>query len=383
MRTVGALSGVMLAMVSASAVQAQATGRVSVVSGSATDQRGVRSTALTIAPSISYSRDPRVGIVFFGSATQFAEDVLAYGGGAALSARVPVSGPLAVTSSVHGSLTQTSFDATFGAGDAIGALEVSHRGFAIEGGVHLAQGYTSSVTPVAPAPVPGTVRRRTVARYGVGPRYAASWTAPTMRADRALQLFARSSPLRVDDSVIRDDEIGAGAVLGRLTLRGLLGRRDASAEQLDYTQWSASVDLTQNLALDVSGGNYPSDRLSGALGGWYLTTGLSVKWGGPPRAREIKVRGVAAPARGMTRVAIEAPDAERVELAGDWNDWQRVPARRADDGVWYVDLSLAPGEYRYTFVINGSEWRVPKGAVSADDGFGSKVAWVTVRDTRR
>jgi hypothetical protein len=51
---------------------------------------------------------------------------------------------------------------------------------------------------------------------------------------------------------------------------------------------------------------------------------------------------------------------------------------RADNGVWYADLNLPPGEYRYAFRIDGKEWRVPEGVAAADDEFGGKSAWLTV-----
>jgi len=68
-----------------------------------------------------------------------------------------------------------------------------------------------------------------------------------------------------------------------------------------------------------------------------------------------------------------------VEVAGDWDSWTLAPATRASNGVWYVDLSLKAGEYRYAFFVDGKEWRVPEGTVAVDDGFGGKSAYVTVR----
>jgi 1,4-alpha-glucan branching enzyme len=77
-------------------------------------------------------------------------------------------------------------------------------------------------------------------------------------------------------------------------------------------------------------------------------------------------------------VSISAADADRVELAGDFSKWQSIAATRADNGVWYVDLDLPPGEYRYAFRVNGKEWRVPEGVAAVDDEFGGKSAWLTV-----
>jgi 1,4-alpha-glucan branching enzyme len=87
---------------------------------------------------------------------------------------------------------------------------------------------------------------------------------------------------------------------------------------------------------------------------------------------------IAPPARGMTRVAIRAGEARRVDLAGDFSKWQPIAARRADNGVWYVDLDLPPGEYRYAFRVDGKDWRVPEGVAAVDDEFGGKSAWLRV-----
>jgi hypothetical protein len=47
--------------------------------------------------------------------------------------------------------------------------------------------------------------------------------------------------------------------------------------------------------------------------------------------------------------------------------------------VWYADLKIPPGQYRYAFRVNGIEWRVPDGATAVKDDFGGKSAWLTVR----
>jgi 1,4-alpha-glucan branching enzyme len=80
----------------------------------------------------------------------------------------------------------------------------------------------------------------------------------------------------------------------------------------------------------------------------------------------------------MTRLALRAPDARVVELAGDFTEWKFVAASRAANGVWYADLRIPPGQYRYAFRIDGTDWLVPDGATAVDDGFGGKSAWITV-----
>jgi hypothetical protein len=58
-----------------------------------------------------------------------------------------------------------------------------------------------------------------------------------------------------------------------------------------------------------------------------------------------------------------------------------VSTTRASNGVWFADLRIPPGQYRYAFRVNGTTWMVPDGAQAVDDGFGGKSAWLTVGDS--
>ena len=75
-----------------------------------------------------------------------------------------------------------------------------------------------------------------------------------------------------------------------------------------------------------------------------------------------------------------APQAASVSLVGDFNDWDptRAPMQTAQ-GVWATVVNLAPGRYRYAFLVNGVEWRADPGAPAAkDDEFGTPSSVVTV-----
>jgi chromosome partitioning protein len=55
--------------------------------------------------------------------------------------------------------------------------------------------------------------------------------------------------------------------------------------------------------------------------------------------------------------AIEAPDAHRVQLAGDFNGWALEGNEMTPTGtVWTRVLKLQPGRYRYRYVVDG-DWR--------------------------
>jgi 1,4-alpha-glucan branching enzyme len=92
---------------------------------------------------------------------------------------------------------------------------------------------------------------------------------------------------------------------------------------------------------------------------------------------------VARPPAGATRLALAAPEASRVEVAGDWNGWQLVALTRSTNGVWYADLPIPSGVYRYAYRIDSKTWEVPKGVAAVNDGFGGKSAWLTVRESGR
>ncbi|ACG75004.1 glycoside hydrolase family 13 domain protein [Anaeromyxobacter sp. K] len=77
------------------------------------------------------------------------------------------------------------------------------------------------------------------------------------------------------------------------------------------------------------------------------------------------------------RLALAAPDARVVRVAGDFNGWKPevTPLRRGADGVWTVEVPLRPGRrYEYMFVVDGSWTTDPGARALADDGFGGKNA---------
>jgi chromosome partitioning protein len=56
-------------------------------------------------------------------------------------------------------------------------------------------------------------------------------------------------------------------------------------------------------------------------------------------------------------LALDAPEAKEVYIAGDFNDWKTDDTSRLkkEDGTWKIKMSLVPGRYRYRFVKDG-EW---------------------------
>ena len=85
------------------------------------------------------------------------------------------------------------------------------------------------------------------------------------------------------------------------------------------------------------------------------------------------VRIAAAPAvtaEGVT-FTIEAPAAAHVQLAGDFNEWTPEGSEMEAVGlVWKKTLQLAPGRYRYRYVIDGEWYSDPHNAAVEPSPFG-------------
>jgi Glycogen recognition site of AMP-activated protein kinase len=86
------------------------------------------------------------------------------------------------------------------------------------------------------------------------------------------------------------------------------------------------------------------------------------------------------------RLIFLAPRANRVAVTGDFASWDPngIPlAGPHGDGVWSVELRLAPGLHHYVFIVDGTEWRPdPNAASQVDDGFGQKNSVLVVPGPR-
>lgn len=51
-----------------------------------------------------------------------------------------------------------------------------------------------------------------------------------------------------------------------------------------------------------------------------------------------------------------APDAQKVYLAGDFNNWDSSAnlMKRDKKGTWKTSVSLMPGRYEYRFLVDGN-----------------------------
>jgi 1,4-alpha-glucan branching enzyme len=72
--------------------------------------------------------------------------------------------------------------------------------------------------------------------------------------------------------------------------------------------------------------------------------------------------------------AFTAPEANSVQLVGDFTHWLRNPInlKKGAKGIWRTNVPLARGNHRYKFLVNGQwqdgpEYAIRVGAQSGSD----------------
>jgi hypothetical protein len=94
------------------------------------------------------------------------------------------------------------------------------------------------------------------------------------------------------------------------------------------------------------------------------------------------LESAALPSTILVRFELIAPTADRVSLAGSFNDWQPDGVqltKNPETGVWTGTVPLRPGEHQYMFVIDGAEWIPdPDAHAQVDDGFGQTNSVIVV-----
>jgi chromosome partitioning protein len=102
----------------------------------------------------------------------------------------------------------------------------------------------------------------------------------------------------------------------------------------------------------------------------------------PAAAPAAPPEGVTFTPEGVT-FTIEAPAATRVQLAGDFNGWMPDGSEMEAVGlVWKKTLKLAPGRYRYRYVIDGEWYSDPHNAVVEPSPFGGEDSVLVLDQSR-
>jgi hypothetical protein len=223
-----------------------------------------------------------------------------------------------------------------------------------------------------------------------GPQTTTSMEIGGTATFSGVEATATVVPSRVDESRYTDYSIYLRRE-GRLTLELSGGHRTLrSGDPESWVGGSAEFGLGGPLTLVAAAGEFPSDVAQGFPGGRYLTIGMRI--GGRARsalpsrdapriARPLPWPGASLAVRdlggGRRQLIVAATGAERVEVAGDFSDWEPLALTR-DGRLWKVELTLPPGIHKINIRIDGGAWRVPPGTVPSADEFGGEVGLLTV-----
>ncbi len=195
-----------------------------------------------------------------------------------------------------------------------------------------------------------------------------------------------------------DAELALRAAWRRLELTAGAGHRWWRGQGTGDESWASvglALQIVRQLAFTATAGRFPSDPARGFGDGRYLQVGARVGnpfgseaegWAlrqayrsRPPIAVPV-VRGFEVRTALAVRLfVVQAPAANRVELAGDFTDWEPVPFRRAPDGTWQLERVVPAGSHQFNLRVDGGRWGAPPGVPMVRDEFGG-VAGVLVLD---
>ena len=78
---------------------------------------------------------------------------------------------------------------------------------------------------------------------------------------------------------------------------------------------------------------------------------------------------------------IDAPDANKVCIAGQFNDWntKSMPMKKSKDGKWRVKMNIPKGKYEYKYFVDGAWAQDISGADMCPNPYGTNNCVLTVQ----
>jgi hypothetical protein len=164
-------------------------------------------------------------------------------------------------------------------------------------------------------------------------------------------------------------------------------RADGSLET--WASGSAAFWLAPRAAVVASAGRALADEPRGVPSVRYLSVGLRFGWRPARDGSVLHVRqapgeevaervDIRATGDSLRVVIVRQPAASRVEIVGDFTDWEPVEMAGAPNGEWRIERVIAPGPHRMAIRVDGGPWRVPSNLPHVADDFGGEVGIVIV-----
>jgi hypothetical protein len=158
-------------------------------------------------------------------------------------------------------------------------------------------------------------------------------------------------------------------------------RRDPGAEHLVERGGSATVVFwpTATRALMVNVASQLPDFVHGSDAAQSITVGVRLNEPSPLAERALRARPTIQTAgEGDSRtVRVRAPGARRVEVMGDFSDWEPVELAPSGD-VFSGTVPMSPGTRRIVVRLDGGAWAPAANTPAVDDDYGGRVGLLLV-----
>jgi hypothetical protein len=158
-------------------------------------------------------------------------------------------------------------------------------------------------------------------------------------------------------------------------------RRDPGAEHLVERGLSVTAALWQSptRAVVIGVASELPDFVHGADAARSLNVGIRLNEPSPAVARARRTRPIIqVSGDSATRmVRVRAPGAQRVEIMGDFSEWEAVELTPAGD-VFSVTVAMSAGTRRVVVRVDGGDWLPAANTPAVDDDFGGRVGLLLV-----
>lgn len=179
---------------------------------------------------------------------------------------------------------------------------------------------------------------------------------------------------------LRQPGLTPGTSLGDQT-----GSTPSSHGTLSSTWWMVEATwwAMDRIGLVGSVGRQPTDPWLASTGQSFLRVGFRAALQrrrsepmlvAPSRLAAFRAR---RESREVVEFTLMAPEAQRVELMGDFTDWAPVTMKKEGD-LWKVRLPATPGLHRLNVRYDGGAWRAPPVARIFKDEFGQESGEVMI-----
>jgi len=235
--------------------------------------------------------------------------------------------------------------------------------------------------------------------FGSEPRPAAVLALGVWLLRTNKTMFVSLDRTRVGDTVYSDLRSSGRWHKDKFVLEGILGARfwSTGGGRGIFGEGSAILSFSPAAALVLSGGRYPTDVVSGSIAGRYIS--LAIRLGKTTIVRRDRpaathsagsdpVASISSDIRltiekqlgDDVRLGVYVPDAQTVEVSGDFTDWQPVTLTRSLDNanLWEATFRMTSGMHRINVRRDGGAWMAPGGTMRSTDDFDGEVGVFTI-----